>query len=72
MEFEAIIPLVNATTAVFGIPHAWRQAPHFQGFRWNSDFNFEARRSGEPPSAGICKAIESNPSIHAWEGTLAV
>lgn len=40
MEFEAIIPLVTAITAAFGIPYAWRQAQHLQGSRSRSDFNF--------------------------------
>ncbi len=40
MEFEAIIPVVTAITAVFGVPYAWRQAQHLQDFRSRSDFNF--------------------------------
>ena len=40
MEFEAIIPLVTAITAAFGVPYAWRQAQHLHGSRSRSDFNF--------------------------------
>lgn len=40
MEFEAIIPLVTAITAAFGVPYAWRQAQHLQDSRSRSDFNF--------------------------------